>query len=401
MVFSDNLSKANWMQWPETAVVMDVFAKENAAARFVGGCVRDGLLGLSTEDVDICTPLRPDDVVALMQAGGHKAIPTGIKHGTVTIVINHRHFEITTLRVDVKTFGRHAEVAFTDDWELDAHRRDFTMNALYADADGRIYDPVGGIDDLKRGLIRFVGTAEKRITEDRLRVLRFFRFFARFGKTDPDPASLKACQAAAQDLSNLAPERIQKELLRLLATPDPVPSATLMYDAGVLRALLPAAGNIARLDRLVKSGRSADPVIRLAALLGAGQEVAEQTGQLLRLSRKDRLRLLNMSEVDFNIDIDRKAARRWFYRLGAPSFEEQAMLLLADNPDHTGFAEILAGLKTWQPSEFPVKARDFMDLGMTAGPELGIAMRSAEEWWVAEDFEPAKAEIMAKFALPV
>lgn len=386
------------MRWPETAVLMNVFVAADAAARFVGGCVRDGLLGLSTDDVDICTPLDPAQVMALMQAAGHKVIPTGIRHGTVTVVINHRHFEITTLRVDVKTFGRHAEVAFTADWELDAHRRDFTMNALYADMDGRIYDPVGGLEDLQNGLIRFVGTAHKRITEDRLRVLRFFRFFARFAKTDPDPESYRACAAAAPDLSNLAPERIQKELLKLLAAIDPLPSINLMHRSGVLPALLPQASNIERLHNLVALGLCDDPVVRLAALLEGGPEDATIAAEKLRFSNKDRARLQNMARFDFTAHMDLKEARRWRYRLGRQFFDEQARLLRAGNPDQNGLGDILAALEDWQPPEFPVKAQDFIDAGIAAGPSLGTTMTAAEDWWLAENFTPGQAEILSKYS---
>lgn len=398
MIFGDNLTDANWMRWPETADVMSVFTVADASARFVGGCVRDGLLGLATEDVDICTPLDPERVVALMQAAGHKVFPTGIKHGTVTVVINHRHFEITTLRVDVKTFGRHAEVAYTEDWELDAHRRDFTVNALYADMDGKIYDPVDGLEDLQKGLIRFVGTAAKRIAEDRLRVLRFFRFFARYGKTAPDPESYDACRAAANDLSNLAPERIQKELLKLLAAKDPVPALRLMYQSGVLPALLPMARNIERLNNLVALFPDIDPVIRLGALPEGGAQAAGELAVRLRLSNRDRDRIINMAVLDLTADMDSAAARRWRYRLGKSFFHEQAVLLRADNPDRSDLAGMLARMEDWQAPEFPVSAQDFMSAGMTAGPDLGVVMRAAEAWWVDADFAPGKADILKKFA---
>ncbi|MEX0583008.1 MAG: hypothetical protein WD185_05010, partial [Sneathiella sp.] len=227
-----------WRLWPETDAVIAALTCDGGNVRFVGGCVRDALLGIETEDIDMATDLLPDAVVTCLEKAGITAIPTGIDHGTVTAVLKKRHFEITTLRIDIKGHGRHADIAFTQDWESDAERRDFTFNALYLDPKGKLTDPVGGLADLKTGYVRFIGSAEERIREDRLRVLRFFRFFARFGANNPDEDAVQACTRAASDLCDLSVERVQKELTLLLAAENLYPALVLMRKTGVLEAIV-------------------------------------------------------------------------------------------------------------------------------------------------------------------
>ena len=221
------------MTAPATRAVTEALSAEGATVRFVGGCVRDAVLGRDAKDVDIATPDPPETVIALLEAAGLKAVPTGIAHGTVTAVADGTPFEVTTLRHDVETDGRHAKVAFTDDWVADAARRDFTLNALYCDADGALYDPVGGIEDARRGRVRFVGDARARIEEDALRLLRFFRFHAHYGRGEADATALAACRELAPLLANLSGERLRDETLKLLAAPESAPVVALMIDMGV------------------------------------------------------------------------------------------------------------------------------------------------------------------------
>ena len=281
---SDRLDPQPWMTAPETVAVMAALSAAAGEARFVGGCVRDALLGRKVRDVDIATHEPPERVMNLLKRAGIKAIPTGIKHGTVTAVTGAKHFEITTLRRDVETYGRHAKVEYTDDWQADAARRDFTMNALFCGADGTIYDPFGGLADLRAQRVRFVGDPETRIREDVLRLLRFFRFHAHYGKPPPDAAALAACRSLAPLLPTLSGERICAETLKLLSAPQPADVIDLMGETGVRAHFLPEATRNDRLRALVAIEGSAprdlvprtDPLRRLAALLDGSE--AERAG---------------------------------------------------------------------------------------------------------------------------
>src|SRR3954452_7391469 len=245
-----------WMREQATQALLDTLRREGIEARFVGGCVRDALLGRPSADIDLATPALPEDTIAALEKAGIKAVPTGIAHGTVTAVVDApgvppRHFEITTLRRDVETYGRHALVAFDADWSEDAARRDFTINALYLDPDGTVHDPVGGLEDLEAHRVRFVGEPAKRIAEDVLRVLRYYRFEARFGRGEGDGAAREACRSAVPLLPTLSAERVAQEVLRLLAVADPVPALRMMREDGVLAAILPEAARLDRLERLI------------------------------------------------------------------------------------------------------------------------------------------------------
>jgi poly(A) polymerase len=279
---SDRLDPQPWMTAPETVAVMAALSAAGGEARFVGGCVRDALVGRKVRDVDIATHEPPERVLNLLARAGIKAIPTGIKHGTVTAVIGARHFEITTLRRDVETYGRHAKVEYTDDWQADAARRDFTMNALFCGADGSIYDPFGGAADLRAQRVRFVGDPEARIREDVLRLLRFFRFHAHYGKPPPDAAALAACRSLAHLLPTLSGERICAETLKLLSAPEPADVIDLMGEAGVLANFLPEATRNDQLRALVALESSAprdlmprtDPLRRLRGRRAGGGDAA-------------------------------------------------------------------------------------------------------------------------------
>ena len=267
---------------PALRAVLDALPR----ARLVGGCVRDALADRPVADVDLATPDPPDDVIAALARAGLKSAPTGLQHGTVTAIADHRGFEVTTLRRDVATDGRHAEVAWTDDWQEDAARRDFTVNAMSMSRDGALFDYFGGADDLRDGRIRFVGDPAARIAEDYLRILRFFRFQARYGRHAPDGATLAALREGVDGLSILSPERIWSECKRILLAPDPAASLRLMAELGVLAAILPEVTGTAALERLIASGAPADPILRLAAL-APGPGVADRW----RLSTAERTAL--------------------------------------------------------------------------------------------------------------
>ena len=335
---AQNLGQPVWMTAPETAAVFDALEAEGGpdCARFVGGCVRNALAGRPIDDIDIATTLPPDRVTTALKAARIAAIPTGIEHGTVTAVSAHKPHEITTLRRDVTTDGRRATVAFTDDWAEDAQRRDFTLNALYARRDGQVLDPTGrGVDDAKAGRIVFVGDPERRLREDHLRNLRFFRFQAWFGKGAPDPAALAACAALKDQVDGLAAERISKELLKLLAADDPRAAVRAMAEAGVLEVVLKVPPNLARFDAL--TGIEADqlfeshPVLRLAALLPDDQLAAQRLAERLRLSNDDRDRIvaaLSLTPV-LKSWMSPREIRREVYRAGQAVFRDRAKLAWA------------------------------------------------------------------------
>jgi poly(A) polymerase len=356
------------MKSPATRDVIRALAAGGGQPRFVGGCVRDTVARRPVKDIDIATPLKPERVIELLAAAKLRSIPTGIGHGTVTALARGRSFEITTLRRDVETYGRHARVAFTDDWEADAARRDFTINALYADPDGTIYDPTGGLADLERGRVRFVGDPRERITEDVLRLLRFFRFHAFYGKGAPDRAGLAACREFAPQVKNLSGERVRVELLRLLAAKDPARITRLMTKNGVL----PFLKNHRRLARAAKL--TDDPLVRLGALLAPSD--AASVAMRLRLSNAERQRLLAMLGPARSFD------RHLLYRIGAEAYRDRALL---------------AGRKLSVPKSpvFPIAGRDLRARGVAEGPAIGRLLARVERWWLSRDFKPSRRECLA------
>jgi len=387
-----------WMTAPETRAVLAALAAGGADARFVGGCVRDAWLGRPVKDIDIATHAPPKRVMALLRAGGVKAIPTGIAHGTVTAVAGGKHFEITTLRRDVETFGRHARVAFTDDWREDAARRDLTMNALSCTPDGALHDPFGGLADMEAGRVRFVGDPRQRIAEDVLRLLRFFRFHAHYGRGEPDAAALAAASAMAPRLSLLSGERVQGELFRLLTAPDPAAVWRLMQHLGVLAPLLPAATDAARLGRLAALdgalAEAGDPLLRLAATLPPGRPAALAVAERLRLSNAGRDRLAALAEPPCVVSAAHPPARRRraLYRLGdAGLYRDLIRLAAADSPGPLPLAAVRAALvdaEALAALRFPLSGRDLLALGVRPGPAVGAVLKAVEAWWVAEDFRP-------------
>jgi poly(A) polymerase len=371
------LPDAPWRHRPGLAVLADALDAAGGNARWVGGAVRDTLLGQDAHDLDLATPLAPNRVIGRLEAAGIKAIPTGIAHGTVTAVTAGTVVEVTTLRRDVSTDGRHAVVAFTDDWQADAARRDFTMNALYADpATGAVFDWFGGLADLAARRVRFIGDPYQRIAEDHLRILRFFRFHARFGDAI-DEGGLEACTDRANDLMALSRERIAAELLKLLVAPSAVPVVALMEERGIFRAVLPEidAAGVARLTALAAREDAAaiapDAIRRLAALLPP--DAAEPVGARLKLSNLDRRRLMLATAGPGD-----EGARGLAYRHGG-AIALDRLLLAGDD---------VGPLADWSPPRLPIAGGALVARGLAKGPEVAAALRRIEARWIAEGFPP-------------
>lgn len=383
------LADQPWLIAAPTRAVMAALTAAGGpdAARFVGGCVRNALLGAPVADVDIATRLKPEAVVEALKAAGLKAVPTGLAHGTVTAVAHRQPFEITTLRRDVTTDGRRATVAFTDDWAEDAGRRDFRLNALYADVNGAITDPTGeGVADALTGRIVFVGDPERRIREDYLRILRFFRFFAWYGRGEADAAGLAACAALADGVATLSAERVSKELLTLLAAPDPRRAVRLMAQVGVLAVAAPDALELDRFERMIDL--SPDPVLRLAALLTDEASASGKAAGALRLSRamRDRLMAATGPGPDVTPDIGERAGRAALYRLGREPFEDRLRLALASGAAARGADALLAQAQTWPIPRLPVGGAMLAKRDVPPGPAVGELLKAFEEGWIAEDF---------------
>jgi poly(A) polymerase len=385
-----------WLAAPASRKVLDALTAGGRPARFVGGCVRDGLLGraLAGGEIDLATPEPPEQVMALLQAAGLKAIPTGLAHGTVTALIDGRHFEITTLRRDVATDGRHAKVAFTDDFQADAARRDFTINAMSCDPQGRLFDYFGGRADLAAGRVRFVGPPAQRIAEDFLRILRFFRFLAHYGQLPADPLALQACADAAPQIARLSAERVQAEMRRLLDASNPVPVLDLMAASGVLAQVVPGTPPRDRLARLLALAPDGDWLLRLAALL-RGQAGAAEVAWRWRLSSRDAERLLMLAEQPLPPLRATPAERRQaLHRLGAGHYGDLVRLAAAEaSADGAGalLAEALVESAHWQPRSLPITGHDVMALGVPAGPVVGEVLAGVEAWWTERDFAPDRA----------
>ena len=347
-------------------------------ARLVGGCVRDALAGRPVADIDLATPRHPEAVMQALRAAGIRAVPTGLDHGTVTAVVDRRGFEITTLRRDEETDGRHARVAYTDDWREDAARRDFTINALSMTADGAVFDPFGGIADLAAGRVRFVGDATQRIAEDYLRILRFFRFHARYGRPPPDPEALAAIRASVGGILRLSAERVWSELLRILAAPEPTGSVALMAEIGVLAAVLPEGADPDRLARLIKAGAPAEPLLRLAALL-TGDPEALADRLKLSTAERERLAALRAPPVPAPGATDADL-RRLLADTPADILIGRAWLAGGDGPDWAALRARLAALPV---PVFPLEGRDVLALGEPPGPRVGALLRQIRAWWLA------------------
>ena len=379
-----------WMTAPETVAVMAALGE----ARFVGGAVRNALLGTSVMDIDIAVPMPPAEALARLTARNIKVVETGIDHGTVTAIAGRHAFEVTSLRRDVETDGRHAKVVFTDDWAEDASRRDFTINALYAAADGEIFDYATGVEDLIAGRVRFMGDARTRIAEDYLRVLRLFRFHAWYGRGEIDAEGLRAAAEARDKVKILSAERVAKELLRLLEAGNPASVLRVMAAAGILPELLPGALQLPRLERLAEIDAEnfflRDPMLRLAALLPDSGEAAQSTSDRLRLSNADRLRLEQvLSGERIAAGLSARDARRLLYNIGAARFRDKVLLQWACAPRAVGalpWRMLLQMAESWQRPRFPLSGRDVMEAGVPEGPEVGRILGQVEDWWIQTDF---------------
>ncbi|MBU1375531.1 MAG: CCA tRNA nucleotidyltransferase [Alphaproteobacteria bacterium] len=405
---TDSLGQPHWMTAPHTVAVLDALEAEGGAdcARFVGGAVRNALVGRPIDDLDIATTLTPDRVMAALKAAGLRAVPTGIDHGTVTAVSNHVPHEITTLRRDVTTDGRRATVAFTDDWAEDAGRRDFTLNSLYARRDGTIFDPTGhGVADAKAGRIVFVGEPAQRLREDHLRNLRFFRFYAWFGKGPPDTAAVAACAALKDSVDDLSAERVSKELLKLLAADDPRPAVRLMAETGVLAVILKGPANLPRFEAICEIEADqlfeTDPVLRLAALLPDDQLAAGRLAERLRLSNPDRDRLIAALSPTPVLKswMSPREIRREVYRIGQPTFRDRAKLAWAASPRSATTMQwrgLIALVEGWSPPTLPLTGQEIMSAGVPKGPMVGQVMREVEDWWIDHDFLDDKMSIIEK-----
>ncbi|MGZ9114878.1 MAG: CCA tRNA nucleotidyltransferase [Brevundimonas sp.] len=398
------LTDQPWLTASSTRSVMAALEAAGGAgcARFVGGCVRNALIGVPVDDIDIATTLKPEETDRAVRAAGLKAVPTGMAHGTVTAVTERTPFEITTLRRDVSTDGRNATVAFTDDWAEDAARRDFRLNALYADAAGQVFDPTGhGVADAEAGRIVFVGDPETRIAEDYLRILRFFRFFAWYGRGEPDDAALAACRKLAPGMSRLSAERVSKELMKLLAAPDPRLAMTAMDQAGVLKQLLPEASP-ALFDAVV--GLTDDPVVRLMTLFPVEEGLVRAVSARLRFPNATRDRLVGSALVHDAADLAMSdgATRAAVYRHGARAVTDALYRRWAEAPGRSADAQRLLQLvQDWTPPFLPVGGRQIARLGVEPGPETGRLLKAFEEGWIADDF-PAEghAERLAALVNP-
>ena len=405
---SETIPTKPWMRAPETLAVMAALEAAGGAdcARFVGGCVRNAITGHPVDDIDIATTLIPEAVVAALKAAKLKAVPTGIDHGTVSAVSGGKPFEITTLRRDVETDGRRAVVAFTTDWNEDAQRRDFRLNALYCDAEGRLFDPTGeGLTDARVGRIVFVGDADTRILEDGLRILRFFRFLAWYGKGEPDAEALAACARLKDRLTALSAERVSKELLKLLAADDPRPTLRLMAASGVLSVALPEARDLGRFDRLVgietEQLFQCDPELRFGALLPDDPAVGAACAERLRLSNAQRDRLAGMlgTEPTIRSWMSPREARRDVYRLGAATFCDRVLLAWADSDrpaTTTQWRALLPMAQSWPRPTFPLSGEEVMAAGVPRGPLVGQVMREVEAWWIDNDFISDKLSIVER-----
>ncbi len=398
---SHRLQGQDWLTAPATRAVMAALAAAGGSdcARFVGGCVRNALIGAPIDDIDIATTLTPDAVVAALKAAGLRSVPTGIEHGTVTAISEHQPFEITSLRRDVSTDGRRATVAFTTDWSEDAGRRDFRLNALYADADGVILDPTGqGFDDAMAGRIVFVGEPEGRIREDYLRILRFYRFHAWYGRGAPDAAAVTACAALAEGVEQLSAERVSKELLKLLAAPDPRPAVRLMDAAGVLGRVLSGPADLALFEAMVEL--SGDAVLRLSALLPNDPARVAEIARALRMSNAQRDRLVEAVSGEATTRLTDPQARALIYRDGRQAFEDRVMRAWATGGDPDGARRLLALARGWARPSMPVGGRDLVRLGLKPGPETGRVLKAFEDGWVADDFPDHGHEDRLRALLP-
>lgn len=401
---SASIAGASWLHEPALQKLLTVLSQDGQEARIAGGAVRDAVLGRPGADIDIATTNLPQETLRLAEAAGFRAIPTGIEHGTVTVIADGRPIEVTTLRADIETDGRHAVVRFGRDWRADAERRDFTINALYAEADGQVIDLVGGLADLEQGVLRFIGDSEARIREDYLRILRFYRFFAWYGSGRPDSDGVKASARLKDGLDGLSAERVWSELKKLLSAPDPSRALLWMRQAGVLTKALPESEKwgIDAIHGLVAAERdlgwTADPLLRLVAIVPPDEARMAKLGKRLKLSREESARLTLWAATPAVSPTTNDAElRRQLYLGNVPAVVDRLRLALASarvkaetDPDAlqqaANFSRQLKLAEAWQRPVFPLKGADLEALGFSEGPAMGKALKVLEELWIGSGF---------------
>ena len=404
-----SVADRDWFKAPGLTRVLDLL-NHDGEARVVGGAVRNSLMGLPVSDMDIATTLLPEAVQARAEAAGIKCVPTGIKHGTVTLVVDGHPYEVTTLRRDVETDGRRAQVEFTDDWRADAERRDLTINALYADRTGLVHDYVGGVEDIGKANIRFIGNAAERIAEVYLRILRFFRFFAHYGRGRPDAEGIKASAAAKDKIRNLSAERIWAEMKKLLSARDPFRALLWMRTAGVLTVVLPETEKwgIDSTPGLVEAegrfGWKPDPMLRLSAIIPPDVERIEAMATRLRLSIAERAALTDYAACPpIGDEMSGAQLDRLLYRHGNGGAIGRLKIALAktanDGPDDLArigrFHTLLKHAESWTRPVMPVRGADLIAAGMPAGPDVGEKLSTLEDAWLASNFKLTKDELLA------
>lgn len=398
MTSTQTLANEPWLSAAATRRVMLALGD----ARFVGGCVRNSLLGEPVDDIDIATPHSPDEVIRLVEAAGLRAVPTGIEHGTITVIANSKPFEVTTLRRDVTTDGRRAVVAFTREWVEDAARRDFTMNALYADAAGNLHDLVHGLADLRARRVRFIGDPSHRIAEDYLRILRLFRIHAWYGRGALDADGIRACVEARQKLSTLSGERIQKEMIKLMAARDPMPVLEPMSETGILAELVSGDVRLQRVQALCEvdreSGFKPDGVLRLGGLFSSLAQ-AKAVSERWRLSNEQRDRLSQMLSggAAIRFDISEQEFKCRLYRTGSEATLDQVRLAWADDNRpgrRSNWKKLVAQAEAWKRPQFPLNGADVMSAGVPQGPQVGRIMAQVEAWWIDNGFKDARLQVL-------
>lgn len=408
--------RARWLSDPGLQRLLAILAQGGEEARIAGGAVRDALLDEPVTDIDIATTTPPAETQRRAEAAGFKAVPTGFRHGTVTVVVAGRPFEVTTLRADVETDGRHAKVVFGRDWKADAERRDFTINALYAEAGGRVVDLVGGLPDLEARRLRFIGDAEQRIREDYLRILRFFRFFAWYGSGRPDADGLKACARHKEGVELLSAERVWSELKKLLSAPDPSRALLWMRQSGVLSRVVPESEKwgIDAVHGLVDAGQelawTPDPMLRLMAIVPPDADRMEELADRLKLAGAERERLAGWSlEQPPGADTSEGQLAKALYRGSRQAVTDwlrlsQASAKVRARQDDTAsskadaYARLLAFAEEWREPELPVRGSDLTRLGVPAGPEIGRLMEEMREDWIESGFSLGRDALLRRIA---
>jgi poly(A) polymerase len=407
------VAEESWFTDPALGRIFALLNQDGEEVRVVGGAVRNALMGLPVTDTDLASTWAPEQVVKRAEAAGIRAVPTGIEHGTVTLVIDGRGFEITTLRHDAETDGRRAKVTFGKDWQVDAERRDFTINALYADQTGTIIDLVGGLEDIATRTVRFIGDADARISEDYLRVLRYFRFFAHYGTGRPDAAALKACARARDSLGKLSSERVWKELKTLLKARDPGRALLWMRQSGVLSVVLPESEKwgIDSIGPLIATETALDwdpdPMLRLMAMVPPDVARMRELSARLKMSRAETDRLIKWAEAPVIAPtLAITALDRLLYRHGVIPLGDRIRLSLvsarsrtetdlAALTDTAGHSRHLARALSWQQPVFPVAGADLIARGIKPGPDMGAQLSALEERWVESNFTLEKTALLA------